>query len=207
MGPDDERHESEKDDRVHHRAIAPQRLPRVVGDDLGHDTHRGQDEHVDLGMREKPEQVLPQNRVAAARPRRSVGGPGHPGQDAIGDDQAARQEKTRPGETIHQLQHAGRFKRWERQKQKKGGHELRPYEEGQPHVAEALGSQLDDRDDEVHRTEERRRDQEDHAEKPACLTDRRNHGEGRIRRPSRLCCAARQKKLASIVTPPRKYTQ
>ena len=69
--PHDERHEAEEHHRVDHRAIAPQRLARVVRDDLGDDAHRRKDQHVHLGVREEPEQVLPQQRVAAAGDRRS----------------------------------------------------------------------------------------------------------------------------------------
>ena len=56
----------EEDQRVDHRAVAPERLAGVVGDHLGHDAHRRQDQHVDLGVGEEPEQVLPEQRVAAA---------------------------------------------------------------------------------------------------------------------------------------------
>ena len=48
VGPHDEGHEAEEDDRGDEHAIAPDRLPRVVGDDLAHDAHRREDEDVDL---------------------------------------------------------------------------------------------------------------------------------------------------------------
>jgi hypothetical protein len=51
-------------------------------------------------------------------------------------------------------------------------------------------AKLDDRDDEVERPEQRRRDQEDHADQPPGLAIR-NDGERRIRRPARLRGAAR----------------
>ena len=56
----------EEDDRIDERLVAPERLARVVRDHLRDDAHRRQDEHVHLGMREEPEQVLPEERVAAA---------------------------------------------------------------------------------------------------------------------------------------------
>ena len=39
MRPHDERHEAEEDDRIDQRAIAPQRFPGIVGDDLADDSH------------------------------------------------------------------------------------------------------------------------------------------------------------------------
>ena len=55
-----------KTHRVDHRAVAPQRLARVVRDDLGDDAHGRQDQDVDLRVGQEPEQVLPEERVAAA---------------------------------------------------------------------------------------------------------------------------------------------
>ena len=48
----------------HHRG-AEERLAREGGEHLGDDAHRGQDQDVDLGVAEDPEQVLPEQRVAA----------------------------------------------------------------------------------------------------------------------------------------------
>src|SRR5580658_6480614 len=80
-------------------------------------------------MGEEPEQVLPQQRVAAARHL----------QDLAARVEAARQEKTGPSEAVHQLQDAGRFERREREQQQERSHELRPDEERHPHEAEASG--------------------------------------------------------------------
>ena len=147
-----------KIDRVDHRAVAPERLARVVRDDLGDDAHRRQDQHVDLGMREEPEQVLPEQRVAAA---------GHWSSDLAADDEAARQEEARAGHAIHQLQDRRGLERRERQQQQERRDELRPDEERQPHEASAPGARSwIDRDDEVDRAEQRRGDQEDHADQP-----------------------------------------
>jgi len=33
---------------------------------LGHDAHRGKDQHIDFRVRQEPEQVLPEKRVASA---------------------------------------------------------------------------------------------------------------------------------------------
>ena len=55
-----------------------------------------------------------------------------------------------PGDAVHQLQHTGGFERRKREQQQERRHELRPDEERQAHVAEALRPQLHDRHDEVH---------------------------------------------------------
>ena len=47
--------------REDHRAVAEDRLAREDRHDLGHDAERRQDQDVDLGMAEEPEQVLPQD--------------------------------------------------------------------------------------------------------------------------------------------------
>ena len=55
--------------RVDHDRVAEERLAREDRDDLGDDAHRGQDQDVHLGVAEDPEQVLPEERVAAVRAR------------------------------------------------------------------------------------------------------------------------------------------
>ena len=49
--PDDERQEADGQHRIDQRFVAPERLARVVGDDLADDAHRRQDQHVHLRMR------------------------------------------------------------------------------------------------------------------------------------------------------------
>ena len=48
------------------RGVAEERLPGEDRQDLGDDAHGRQDQDVDLGMPEDPEQVLPEQRIAAA---------------------------------------------------------------------------------------------------------------------------------------------
>ena len=76
-------------------------------------------------MREKPEQVLPEQRVAAAGDRERL----------PADDEPARQEEAGAGEAIHPLQHRRRLERRKREQQQERGDELRPDEERQPHPA------------------------------------------------------------------------
>ncbi len=55
------------DHRERHRVVAEDRLAREDRQDLGGDAHRGQDQDVDLGVAEEPEEMLPEQRLAAAR--------------------------------------------------------------------------------------------------------------------------------------------
>ena len=105
-----------------HQPVAPQRPPRIRRDHFGDDAHRRQDQDVDLGMSEKPEQVLPQQRIAAA---------GNALQRHAADDETARQEEARAGMAIHQLEDGRRLQRRECEQQQQRRHQLRPHEEGQ----------------------------------------------------------------------------
>ena len=186
VGPDDERHEAEEDERVDHRTIAPQRLPRVVRDDLGHDSHPGKDQDVDFRVRQEPEQVLPEERVASAGV----------GEGLAADDEAAREEEARAGHTIHQLHDPRGLERRKGQQQEEGRDELGPHEEGEPHEGEPLGAQLDGGRDEVERSEQRRGDQEDHPDEPPRLTRAGDDGERRVGGPPGLRGPAGDEKAA-----------
>jgi hypothetical protein len=66
VGPDDERQETEHEHRVDHRLVAPQRLAGVDRDDFRDAGEGGQQQHVHLRVAEEPEQVLEEQRRAAA---------------------------------------------------------------------------------------------------------------------------------------------
>src|SRR5206468_2458635 len=67
--------------RERHRVVAEDRLAAEDGQDLGGDAHGRQDQDVDLRMAEVPEEVLPEQRLAAAtRP------------EPAGDERAVEQE-------------------------------------------------------------------------------------------------------------------
>ena len=66
MRPDDEGKEPNGERRVNQRFITPDRLAGVVGDDFANNTHRRQNQHVHFRMSQEPEQMLPQQRTAAA---------------------------------------------------------------------------------------------------------------------------------------------
>ena len=72
---------------------------------------------------------------------------------------------------------------------------------------QALGAQLHDRDDEVDRAEQRRGDQEDHADQPHRLAVGAMTASGGYDVQPDCAAPPGWKKLASIVTPPTKYTQ
>ena len=150
--PDDERHEAEEQRRIDHGPVAPERLARVVRDDLGDDAHRRQDQHIHLRVARNQNRCchssgLPPPLTCASCPpiARPVG-----------------RKKLVPGHPVHQLHDPRRLERRERQQQQKRGRELRPHEKRQPHPGQPRRAQLDDRGDEVDRAQQRRGDQEHH---------------------------------------------
>src|SRR5207247_3384010 len=56
--------EADRHPRVGHESVAEDRLARESRQHFRDDAHRGQDQDVDFGMAEEPEQVLPEQRVA-----------------------------------------------------------------------------------------------------------------------------------------------
>ena len=65
MAPDDPAEEGDRDHREGHGAVAEDGLARKDRQDLRGNAHRRQDQDVDFRMTEEPEQVLPQDRLAA----------------------------------------------------------------------------------------------------------------------------------------------
>ena len=63
--PDAEAEEGDRSQRVDHHRVAEERLPGEDRDDLGDDAEGRQDQDVDLGMAEHPEEVLPEERITA----------------------------------------------------------------------------------------------------------------------------------------------
>ena len=132
-------------------------------------------------MRQEPEQVLPQERAAAAADMREV----------AANRQAGRQEEAGVRHLVHQLHDGGGFQRRKGQQQQEGRDELRPDEERQAHPGHARRAQLNDRGDEVDRAQQRRGDEEHHANDPERLPVGRNRRrQRRIGGPARLRGAA-----------------
>ena len=73
VAPDHPAHEPDNDSREHHDRVAEQGLLREGGDDLRDDAQGRQDEDVDLGVAEHPEQMLPEHGVATGRDVEEVG--------------------------------------------------------------------------------------------------------------------------------------
>ena len=186
VGPDDERHEPQEHGGVDQSPVAPQRLTRVVGDDLGDHPKARKNQHVHLRVGEKPEQVLPEQRAAAT---------GHRA-DFAADHQTRRHEKARIGHAIHELKNSCRLQRRKRQQQQKRSDKLCPDEERQPHHRQPLHAQLNDRDDEVDRAQQRRGNQKHHADKPPGLAHRGDVGQRWIGGPSRTGRPARHEEAA-----------
>ena len=66
VGPDDEGEKPENQRGEHERLVTPERLARVVRDDLRDNPHARQNQHVNFRVPEEPKEMLPEERAAAA---------------------------------------------------------------------------------------------------------------------------------------------
>ena len=73
VAPDPEAEEGDEHAGEHHRRVAEERLAGEDRQHLGDDAERRQDQDVDLGVAEDPEEVLPEDRIAPARRARRSG--------------------------------------------------------------------------------------------------------------------------------------
>ena len=135
VDPQAEAEEAGRDQRQHQRRVAEDRPPRERRDDRRDDAERGQEDDVDLGVAEEPEQVLPQQRVAAFGRVEEVRA-----DQPVDDQQGAGEHHRRHGEDDH-----------ERRDQHRPDEERHAVER---HAGRAL---LEDRDDDLDRDGERRR--------------------------------------------------
>ncbi len=117
MRPQREADDAGRDQRGDDGAVAGERLADHRRQHRRDPSRRRQEDDVDLGVAEEPEQVLPQERVAAALgdEERPVEGALHLEQRGAGDDRREREhdhradDEHRPGEDRHARQrHAGR---------------------------------------------------------------------------------------------------
>ena len=134
MRPDDEADEADGAHGVGHAEVAEHRLLRERRDQLADDAERRQDDDVHLRVAEEPEQVLPQQRIAAARHfvevrSRSCG---------------------RSSSMVSAPASTGM-----RQQQQEGGDQDRPDEQRHPVHRHARRAHVEDGDDEVDRAEDR----------------------------------------------------
>jgi hypothetical protein len=129
MAPDAEADEADGDTRENHDRVAEERLAREGRQDFRHIAHRGQNQNIHLGMAEDPEQMLPEDGLAAAGDLEEIGA-----EVAVEHHEDERDGDGRQGEDEQEARD-----------------ERHPGEHRQAHHGEARGAQIDDRDDEVER--------------------------------------------------------
>jgi hypothetical protein len=116
------------------RRVAEQRLARERRQDLGDDAHGREDEDVDLGMPEDPEQVLPEQRVGAGGHLVEVGA-----EEPVELQEDERDRDDREGQDDQELRH-----------------ERHPREHRHAHQVHPRRAHVDDRGGEVERGRQRR---------------------------------------------------
>ncbi len=144
MAPDAEPEEADQHARIDHDGRAEERLARERREHLGDDAERRQDQDVDLGVAEDPEEMLPQVQVAAGRHVEEVG----------------------PEETVeHQIDQPDRDRR-EGQGDQELHHERHPHEDRHAHHGHARRAHVEDRHDEVDGRDDGRDAEDLEAEEP-----------------------------------------
>src|SRR5690606_26597797 len=108
--------------------------------------------------------VLPDGRASIAAARKGL--------EVAFDDEARGEEEAGVEHSIRELQERGGLERREREEKEEGRDQLRPDEDRHAEEGHAVSAELKDRRDDVDRSEERRRDQEDHADQPEDLAGR-----------------------------------
>jgi hypothetical protein len=127
VGPYHEADAADRDHRVGHAEIAEHRLLREGRDDLADHAEARNDQDIDFGMAEEPEQMLEQHRVAAAFSREEGGA-----EIAVGE------------------QHGdGAGKHRQRQQQQEHRDQDRPHEQRHLVQGHARRAHVEDRGDEI----------------------------------------------------------
>ena len=134
MHPQAEGQHAGRDRRHHQRQVAEHRPAREGRQDRGDHADRRQEDDVDLRVAEEPEQMLPQQHVAAF----------------------GRIEEMRADQAVEDQRRAGHHDRRHRQDDGKGGDQHRPDEQRHAVERHAGGALLEHRDDDLHRHRERR---------------------------------------------------
>ncbi len=135
MRPDEEADHADRHHRIGHADIAEDRLLGEGRDDVADDAEAGQDHDVDLRMAEEPEQMLVEDRVAAA----------------VGNEECRAEVAVREQHRDRAGQHR------QRHQQHEGGHQHRPGEKRHLVHRHARRAHVEDGGDEVDRAEDRRR--------------------------------------------------
>ena len=179
MAPHDEAQPGDAGDRVDHRPVAEQRLPGERGEDVRHHAHRRQDHDVDGRVAVEPEEVLPEQGLAAA-------GAGDP----VVDHVALGREEPGAEHAVGDLHKAGGRQHGQGERLQDGGDEHGPDRHRQAEHRHAGSPHQDDRRHVVDAAEHARDAHHRQAEQPERLAHahagRRIHvgGEGRIARPA-----------------------
>jgi hypothetical protein len=164
---------SDQDARVDDNRITEQRLLRERRNDVRDDPEGRQDQDVDLRMAEDPEEVLPEDGIAAA----------------------GRLEEQRSEHAVEQEEDRPDRERRERQDDEERDNQRHPGEERKPHERKAGRPQIDDSDDKVQCGDDGGRAREGEAEDvevhPVTRRELTRREVG-IREPARIRCSAEE---------------
>ncbi len=134
VSPHDEADQSDGDHGVGHAEVAEHRLVRERRHDVADDAEARDDENVDLGVAEEPEQMLVEDRIAAA----------------------GRVEERGAEVAIREQHRDGAGQNGQRQQQQEGGDENGPDEQRHLMQRHARSAHVEDGGDEVDGAEDRR---------------------------------------------------
>ena len=155
------------------KLVAEDALAREAGHELADHAHRGQDHDVDRRVRVEPEQVLEQDRVAAA----------------------ARVEEAEVEDALHRHQQDRDRDHRRAQHLDDAGRVVRPDEQRQPEPGQPGRAHLVDGDDEVEAGEDRREAGDEDADRRPATTLRVREGRavGRVEGPAGVDAARDQR--------------
>src|SRR5713226_7734842 len=155
LAPDAKTENAHAAQRQNNEAFLPNRLAGKSGNQMRDDAEARKHGDVNFGLREKPEEALPQNGS-------SVG-------DSTGrliGDETQHGEKVRAQQPIREQADAGRQENAENQHAQDGVDEPGPNGQRQPRESHSLTAQIDGGDAEIERVEEGCRAKDSHADDP-----------------------------------------
>ena len=143
MSPNAKTEETDSTKRENDEAFFPNRVARKRGDQMGDEAEARKDSDVDLGLREKPEKTLPENRES-----------GGDGVHLLNGQDAKRRKKVRVQKTIGEQAGAGREKNAEDEHAENGSDEPGPDGDWKTWKCKTVGAQVDRGDTEIDGVEE-----------------------------------------------------
>ncbi len=165
--PDAEAHEGQRNDRHDDRPVTDEAPVGEDRDDRRQGSGHRQEDDVDVGVTEQPEQMLPEQRIAAP-----LGVEERQAEGALGFEQDRAQDQRRKGHHHHQR-----------------GDQHVPAEDRHPIERHARRAHLEDRDDDLDGQRQRRDLDERHPEQPDIGVDARRvdvRAERRIHEPAAI---------------------